>query len=219
MSMCFQNPCATTLKLGSSRCGQIQAILYHDQPEKAGATQRQAQHPKANDYPACNKNNAGRFWSVISSLLERGNMRREAWTAGGVTKTLRCRPLLAGSVVALLLAGAFCTAVGTAVGLANFRDVGYPDSATLLRVEQIIRSGRIYADGDRPPYYVTFYGPLTYVILAVPCRLAQAAGINPQGMVRLAVVSAVCLCVVFIFLISRRLCGSRSMAWLCALFA
>jgi hypothetical protein len=78
-------------------------------------------------------------------------MRREAWTAGRLIEALRRKSLLGGSVVALLLVGALCTAVGTALGLANFRDVGYPDSATLLRIGEVIRSGHIYPDIDRPP--------------------------------------------------------------------
>ena len=146
-------------------------------------------------------------------------MRHEAWTAGRVIKALRRKSLLGGSVVALLLVGALCTAVGTALGLANFKDVGYPDSATLLRIGEVIRSGHIYPDSDRPPYLVTIYGPLTYVLLAVPYRLAQAAGITPQVLVRLGIVGALCLCVLLIFLISRRLYSSRPIAWLCALFA
>lgn len=146
-------------------------------------------------------------------------MRNEAWTAVRVTKTLWRQLLLDGSVVVLLLAGASSIAVGTALGLANFRDVGYPDSSTLLRIGQFIRSGYIYPDSDRPPYLVTIYGPLTYVLLAVPYRLAQAAGIAPQVLVRIGILVALCLCVLLIFLIGRRLYGSRPNAWLCALFA
>jgi hypothetical protein len=146
-------------------------------------------------------------------------MPREAWTAGRVIKALRGLPLLGGSVVALLMAGAFSVGVGTALGLANFRDVGYPDSATLLRIEQVIRSGYIYPDNDLPPYLVTVYGPLTYILLAIPYRLAQAAGITPQVLVRLGILGALCLCVLLIFLIGRRLYSSRPIAWLCALFA
>jgi hypothetical protein len=136
-----------------------------------------------------------------------------------VLNSLRRQPLLAGSVIILLLAGALSTAVGTALGLANFTDVGYPDSATLLRIGEVTRSGHIYPDIDRPPYQVTVYGPLTYVLLAIPYRLAQAAGITPQVLVRLGIVGALCLCVLLIFLIGRRLYSSRPSAWLCALFA
>ncbi len=148
-----------------------------------------------------------------------GAMRHEAWAAGSIIKTAWPKVLLAGSVVALLLACAFCIAVGTALGLANFRDVSYPDSATLLRVGEYIRSGHIYPDIDRPPYLVTLYGPLTYVLLAIPYRLAQAAGITPQVLVRAGIVGALCWCVLLTFMISRRLYSSRTMAWLCALFA
>jgi hypothetical protein len=154
-----------------------------------------------------------------SQSLEYGAMRHEAWAAGRMIKPLRSKVLLGGTVVAFLLAGALCIAVGTVLGLTNFRDVSYPDSATLLRIGEVIRSGHIYPDSDRPPYLVSIYGPLTYVLLAVPYRLAQAAGITPQVLVRLSVVGAVCLCVFLTFMISRRLYSSRSMAWLCALFA
>jgi hypothetical protein len=154
-----------------------------------------------------------------SQSLPRGSMGSEAWTAGHIIKAVRPSALLGGSVVALLLTCAFCIAVGTALGLANFRDVSYPDSATLLRVGEYIHSGRIYPDTDRPPYLVTLYGPLTYVLLAIPYRLAEAAGITPQVLVRLGIVGALCLCVLLTFTISRRLYSSRPMAWLCALFA
>ncbi len=129
------------------------------------------------------------------------------------------RSLLAGLVIAFLFPGALSTAVGTALGVAHFRDVGFPDSATLLRVGDVVRSGSIYPDSDRPPYLVSLYGPLTYVVLAVPYAMAQAAGISPPVLVRLVIAGALGLCVVFVFLISRRLYTSRPIAWLCALLA
>ena len=146
-------------------------------------------------------------------------MRREASTDGGVIRVLRWQSLLTVSVVVLLLACALSTAIGTALGLAKFKDQGYPDSATLFKVGELVHSGHIYPDPDRPPYLVTIYGPLTYVLLAPPYMLAQATGVTPQVQVRLGIVGAFCLCVFLIFLISRRLHNSRSIAWLCALFA
>jgi hypothetical protein len=154
-----------------------------------------------------------------SQFLEVGEARRETWVAGGVIQALRRQPLLVVSVVLFLLLCALSTVVGTAIGLANFRDVGYPDSSDLLRIGEVIHTGQIYPDGDRPPYLVSLYGPLTYVLLSVPYRLAQATRVTPQVLVRLAVVGAVCLCVLLIYLISRRLYSSRSIALLCALFA
>lgn len=133
--------------------------------------------------------------------------------------TRRRQWLLCGSVVVLLLAGALSIVAGTALGLANFRDVGYPDSAALLRIREVARSGYIYPDFNRPPYLVTLYGPLTYALLAIPYRLAEAAGIPSQVLVRLGVVGGVCFCVVLVFLISRQLYCSRPVAWLCVLFA
>ena len=146
-------------------------------------------------------------------------MRREKWTYRRVINALRRQSLLGGFVVAILLAGALSVAVGTILGLANFTDVGYPDSSNLLKIGEAVRSGHLYSDIDRPPYQVTAYGPLTYVLLGIPYALAEAAGVNPQAPVRLGIVGALCLCVFVIFLISRRLYGSRPIAWLCALFA
>ena len=143
----------------------------------------------------------------------------DGWTPGRIYGALRRQPLLTGSVVVLLLAGAFSIAVGSALGLANFEDVGYPDSATLLRLKDFVHSGYIYPDINRPPYLVTLYGPLTYVILGIPYRLAQVAGVTPQLFVRLSIIGAICLDVLLIFLIVRRLHGPRPVAWLCALFA
>jgi hypothetical protein len=151
--------------------------------------------------------------------LECGTVRPAAWTAGRIVQAMRWKMLPGGLVIAFLLAGALCVAVGTALGLANFRDVSYPDSATLLRLGEVIRLGHIYPDFDRPPYLVTLYGPLTYVFLAIPYRMAQVVGITPQVLVRLGIVGALSQCVLLTFMIGRRLYSSRPMAWLCALFA
>jgi hypothetical protein len=145
--------------------------------------------------------------------------RRVGETVRSAVQTLGRQPLLVGAVVAFLLVCALSTAGGTATGLAKFRDVGYPDSSDLLRIGEVIHTGHIYSDGDRPPYLVTLYGPLTYVLLSVPYRLAQATGVAAQVLVRLGVVGAVCMCVWLVYLIIRRLYSSRPMAWLCVLFA
>jgi hypothetical protein len=134
-------------------------------------------------------------------------------------RALLRRPLLGASVLVLLSAGALSTAVGIALGLASFNDVGYPESATLLRVGEFAGSGSMYPDINRPPYLVTLYGPLTYALLATPYIAAKAAGIDPQALVRLTIAGAFCLSVLLIFLIGNRLYGSRPAAWLCALFA
>jgi len=144
-------------------------------------------------------------------------MRHQEWTAGCVIEGLRRQSLVGGLVIVLLLVGVLTTAVGMATELASFRHK-LPDNPNLLRIGELIRSGYIYPDSDRPPYLVTIYGPLFYVLLTIPYRLAQAAGIAPQVLVRVCIVGALCLCVLLIFLISRRLDSSRQVAWLCALF-
>jgi hypothetical protein len=122
-------------------------------------------------------------------------------------------------VLVVLLAGAASTLAGTALGLISFNDVGYPDSATLLRIKEFVGSGLIYPAVNRPPYLVSIYGPLTYVLLAGPYLLAQAVGVTPQVLVRAGIVAAFCLCVLLVFLIGKRLAKSALAAGLCALFA
>ena len=155
----------------------------------------------------------------IDAALELGGMRDEVSTAARISNALRRHSLFTGTVVVLLLTGTLCIVVGTALGLASFRDVAYPDSATLLKIREFIRSGHMYSDINRPPYHLALYGPLTYVLLAIPYGLAQAFGLSPQVLVRIGIVGALCGCVLLIFLVSKRLYGSRTIAWLCALFA
>lgn len=129
------------------------------------------------------------------------------------------RTLVTPLIVAVLLAGVLAVVAGTAAGVAHPRDVNYPDSAVLLRVREFLRSGKVYPDFHRPPYLVTVYGPLTYILLSIPYALAQAAGLEPQIGVRLAVAGALAACVVLVFRISFRMYASRGLAWLSALFA
>jgi hypothetical protein len=151
--------------------------------------------------------------------MELARMRHEAFAPQHVINSSRRRPLLIASVIVLLLAGALSVAFGTALGLASFRDFGYPDSATLLRVQEFIQSGHIYPAIDRPPYLVTLYGPVFYVLLAIPYKLAQATSVQPQSLVRLGILGAFCLDIFLVFLLARWLYNSRQMAGLSALFA
>ena len=155
-----------------------------------------------------------------SQILDEPETRVTARTiARSTLEALRSKPLLGAAVVAFLLLCALSSVLGTVAGLINFRDVGYPDSSDLLRIREVVQSGVIYPDGDRPPYLVSLYGPLTYILLSMPYRLAVAAGITPQTLIRLGIVIAVSLCVFLVYLISKRLYGSKPVALLCALFA
>ena len=68
-------------------------------------------------------------------------MRYPTWTAGRAVSALRRLLLVTGSIVVVLLVNALSVAVGTALGLANFRDVGYADSAAVLIIDEFVRSG------------------------------------------------------------------------------
>jgi Dolichyl-phosphate-mannose-protein mannosyltransferase len=119
----------------------------------------------------------------------------------------------------MLLIIAVPVLVGTVLNVRHFRDVGYPDSAILLTVREYAQSGRIYTELDRPPYMVTVYGPLTYSVLSIPYRLAEAAGFRVDLAVRVAVVLTFALCLFLVFLISRRLSHSSMDGTLSVLFA
>jgi 4-amino-4-deoxy-L-arabinose transferase-like glycosyltransferase len=128
-------------------------------------------------------------------------------------------PILIGILLVVLLAGSLSVAAGTIMGLRNFRDVDYPDSANLLRVGEFVHSGRLYPDFQRPPYLVTVYGPLTYVWLGVPYRLSEAAGVSREVSVRFAIVCAFLACALLTFLINRCIYGLVGAAWLSVAFA
>lgn len=145
--------------------------------------------------------------------------RPGAWVVRRFAGILRRWPLLTAAAVVLLLAGALAVAWGTVIGLTSFMDAAYPDSATLVTVGEFVRSGTIYPDLDRPPYLVSLYGPLTYVLLAIPYAVAQVVGIPPATAVRIVMLGALCVCLLLVSLLSRRLYGSRPVSWLCVLFA
>jgi hypothetical protein len=132
---------------------------------------------------------------------------------------VRLRPLFGGFTVTVLAAGALCLAVGIGFGIANYRDVGYPDSADVLTVGELVHSGHLYPDFTRPPYLVTLYGPLTYLVPAAPYALAQTAGVTPQIFLRLAEVFALLVCLWLVYRVAHRLYRSRSVAWVSVLFA
>lgn len=105
---------------------------------------------------------------------------------------------------------------------ADFRkyvDVGYPDSALILRIAEYVHTGNLYPDINQPPYYPTLYGPLGYVILSVPYRLAVHHSYSTTKALRLAVFGFFLGSVALVFLISRRLRAPINMALLGALFA
>lgn len=134
-------------------------------------------------------------------------------------RALRCNSLLVGLLLIVLLPGVLSVIVGTAIGLASCTDVGYPDSAILLRIGEFVKLGRLYPDINHPPYLVTIYGPLTYVLGGALYGMAQAAGIHPQLLLRLGAVSTLCFCILLVYLLGRRLSDSRVTALFCALFA
>ena len=137
-------------------------------------------------------------------------------------KSLRClasKSLLLKLIVFLLLIGVVSVFIGIVLGLASFRDVGYPDSAILLKIDQYLKTANVYHDPNAPPYLVTVYGPFTYIVHAVPYSFAQLINVSPVLMVRLAVVVEFLFCVYLLHIISKNLYGTSIYAWFCSIFA
>jgi hypothetical protein len=101
----------------------------------------------------------------------------------------------------------------------DYQDVGYPDSATTLCIANYVHTGHLYPDINQPPYYPTHYGPLAYVLLSIPYRLAVHHSYSPDRALRLAVLSFFLGSLALVFLIARRLTGSIKLALLASLFA
>src|ERR1700685_1732468 len=106
-----------------------------------------------------------------------------------------------------LLAGVVGVLASTAIDLIWFRDVGYPDSASLLRIGDYAHSGTLYPDPNQPPYLASLYGPLFYILLSVPYRLANSVD-TVRVIVRLAIVAFWIASLVLVFFIVCRLSGS-----------
>jgi hypothetical protein len=129
------------------------------------------------------------------------------------------RPAFTRVLVALLLCGALAILIDTVLGLKSFRDVAYPDSATLLRIGDVVRDGHVYPDSvNKPPYYLSLYGPLFYLVLAIPFRVAQMFGADIVLVERLTVLAFFCTSIVLVFFISRKISSSTRAAWFSVLF-
>ena len=126
---------------------------------------------------------------------------------------------VAAIAIATLSVGVLAVAASSIAGLRNFSDVGYPDSATLLRVGEFVHSGKIYPDFRAPPYLVSLYGPLTYVLLGIPYTIAETMGVEPRVALKLGVFAAWCACLVLVFFIGRRVNRSATAGLVSALFA
>ena len=123
---------------------------------------------------------------------------------------------------ALLVVLAYSAAVllvSAVVASGAFRDWGYPDSATLLRVREVAETGRIFPPFDRPPYLVSIYGPLTYASLAVPYALAERLGADPRVAVQATIACALFASLALVFVLSRQLYASNRTAAISLLFA
>jgi hypothetical protein len=127
--------------------------------------------------------------------------------------------LLLRIVVVTLAIGAFSMVVRTIVSVSSPRDTSYPDSATVLRVQEFVHSGRLYPDPYQPPYYFTLYGPLTYVALGAAQMVGNAIGVSSLTAIRAGVLVSLSACLLLVFLISLRLHGSHLIGSLSLLFA
>jgi hypothetical protein len=131
-------------------------------------------------------------------------------TATGIGRSDGSAYIIAIRVViaVLLLTGVAGVVVSTGIDLVWFRDVGYPDSASLLRMSDYSRDGTIYPDPDQPPYLVSLYGPLFYILLSLPSRLANHNIETARMLVRITVAGFWVAGLFLVFLIVYRISGS-----------
>jgi hypothetical protein len=101
------------------------------------------------------------------------------------------------------------------LGLLSFRDVGYPDSANLLQAAETMASLHIYLPLDRPPYLVTPYGPLTYLLFALTHGFAELLGVDTAVASRCAVLLAFLCCLLVVHRLIRAAGTSQPVALIC----
>ena len=71
------------------------------------------------------------------------------------------------------------------------------------------RDGSIYPDPDQPPYLVSLYGPLFYILLSLPLRLANHNIDTARMLVRITVAGFWVAGLFLVFLIVYRISDSR----------
>ena len=142
-------------------------------------------------------------------------------TGNGISMVKKCSgpSLAAATLVSLLVLGVVVMVAISVANLQHFRDVAYPESANLLRLQEFSFTGKIYPDFNRPPYLVTLYGPLCYVFLGAAYKLGQIAAIDPKIVVRFAILVSFFICLWTAFRLAQHLYPERRIAFLSLLFA
>lgn len=114
--------------------------------------------------------------------------------------------------------GAVAVLAGTAIDFVWYRDVGYPDSASLLRMRDLAQHGAVYPNPNQPPYLVSLYGPLFYIVLGLPWRITQDID-TARYLVRAAVIGFWLMGLVLVYHIARRVSGSVAKGAIAVAFA
>ena len=83
------------------------------------------------------------------------------------------------SVVLFFLAGCASTAIQQS-SLLSLNESGYGDSYVLYDVLHFQKTGTIYRDLSRPPYFAAQYSPLFYVVYSIPGRVTGATNISQE---------------------------------------
>lgn len=128
-------------------------------------------------------------------------------------------PILLALVAAYLLFDLGVLAFRTFADVLDYRDARYPDSAVLLVIANLVKSGRIYTDIHLPPYLPSVYGPFYYVLLSLPYRLAMRLGTDPTVVLRITTLLFSLGCFGVIVVITRRIGASPGTGLVAALLA
>lgn len=129
------------------------------------------------------------------------------------------KPILLWIVAAYLILDCFTLVSRSYLDFEWHRDTGYPDSAVLLQVSNFAKTGRMYQDLTHPPYVLTMYGPLYFVLLSGPYALAGASGLPAHVLLRIVILASFTGCLWLVFLCARRLTSVRWAGLAAALFA
>jgi hypothetical protein len=119
------------------------------------------------------------------------------------------REMTPGALLLLFLTGCLYLVALQFAHLFLLDQAGYGDSYVLYDVQQFVKTGVIYRDLSQPPYMPAQYGPLVYMLYALPSRVGFE---NPFFGPRLAALAAFILCITMVVSIVRVLIPAR-IAW------
>lgn len=116
------------------------------------------------------------------------------------------RPLIALAVFAAVLSALVALATGTWMSQSDIPGFGGEEANVVYSVQQLTAGEPIYSAPDRPPYAVTQYSPIYYIVCASATRLVGVEATDAAGVTRvcrLVSLAAALACAVVVFALVR----------------